>query len=309
MRAIYRLLGVLVGIFLVLVVATTTFLFIKKSWFGGKSGSDTLVGGPHVEVVDIKGIMMTSTSTVKRLEKLAKDDEVKAILIRINSPGGLVSPSQEIFQAIVEADKKKPVVVSMGALAASGGYYAALGGRKIFANAGTMTASIGVIIEFANMEKLYQWAKMERFAITAGTFKSMGTPFRQMKPAERQLFQDMADDIHGQFKAAVKERRKLSDEEMAVTTDGRVMTGQQAKAAKLVDEIGSFEDAVKEAKKLAKLPDNADVKFHQPSDSLLRRLLLGDDEDLDIPGSSVVASWLKETRPGYRVMFLSPVLQ
>lgn len=166
-------------------------------------------------------------------------------------------------------------------------------------------------MEFVNAEKLYQWAKVERFAMTAGKLKSAGAEYRPMTNEERQLFVALLADIHGQFKAAVKERRKLSDEEVDHWCDGRVMSGQQAKAAKLVDALGTFEDAVKEAKKAAGLPDSARVQMPESKEGLLKKLLLGDSES-----ESRLGSWLQlvaenfipaSVTPGWRVMLLSPI--
>ena len=234
---------------------------------------------PHVAVVDLSGVIYSSSSFIKDIESLEQNKSCKAAVIRINSPGGVVGPSQEIYEAIRNLDKKIPVVISMGSLGASGGYYAALGGRTIFANPGTLTASIGVIMEFMNTEKLLDWAKIERFALKAGKLKDVGSPTRKMLPEEKAFLQTLLNDVHSQFRSTVKERRKLTDAELEQTADGRVMTGLQAKEAKLVDKIGGYQDAVREAKNLSGLPDSAPVIVKEAPRGLLKELFLGETEE------------------------------
>lgn len=254
--------------FTVMIVLFTLSL-LKRSTFETEKSSYS----PHVAVIDLSGVIYSSASFIKQTEALEQNKQCKAAVIRINSPGGVVGPSQEIYDAIKRLDTKIPVVISMGSLAASGGYYAALGARTIFANPGTLTASIGVIMEFMNTEKLFDWAKVERVTMKAGKLKDVGSPSRKMMPEEKEFIQSLLNDVHAQFRAAVKERRHLTDEEMEKTTDGRIMTGVQAKNAKLIDAIGGYQDAVKQAKKLAGLPDSAPVIIKEASHGLLKDLL------------------------------------
>ncbi len=307
MRGIFKLIGIAIGIFILLIVITATVSFIRHAWFGGFSST-----GNHVRVMDMSGVIISSSSFLKDLQTHLDNKRVKAIVIRVNSPGGLVAPSQEMYEAIKRADTKIPIVISMGSVAASGGYYISLGARKIFANPGTLTASIGVIMEFVNTEKLYQWAKMDRFAITSGKFKDAGSPLKPMTADDKALFQAMVKDIYAQFRGVVKERRKLSEEELNKTTDGRVVTGQQALDAKLVDALGGMEEAIKEAKTLAGLPETAAVITPEKPQGFLRKLLMGEEEE---PSSSVsdlitrAAAQLPTTLPGpsWRVLWLAPV--
>jgi protease IV len=273
MRGMLKFLGVLVVGFLILVVLTGTVSFIKRAWFGYGAGYT----GKRVAVVDLAGMIVSSTSFVEDIKEYADDSSIKAIVVRINSPGGMVAPSQEMYNAIKNADTKKPVLISMGSVAASGGYYAALGGRKIYANPGTLTASIGVIMEFLNLEKLYQWAKVSRFTLTAGEMKDAGSPLKPMTSEEKKMFQAMLTDIHTQFRAAVGERRKIESPTLETITDGRVMTGSQALNAKLIDALGGLEETLAEAKKLGGLPADAAVEFPDKSQSLLRKILLGEE--------------------------------
>lgn len=296
MKLFLRALGVAASLCGVLICATLTFVLIKKVWFGGDSAKS------HVSVVELSGLILSSSQFTHDLEEETKNPGTKAVVVRINSPGGLVAPSQEIYDAIRRADKKIPVIISMESLAASGGYYAALGGRKIFANPGTLTASIGVIMEFANTEKLYQWGKVDRFTIKSGKFKDTGTPFRAMRPEEKELLQTLVLEIYRQFRTEVKQRRKMTDEELDAVADGRVVSGTQAKEAKLVDAIGGLQEALIEAKALAKLPEDAPVKLPEKQTGLLKKLLFG---DADSSLSSLLTSigWTS----GWKILLLAPV--
>ena len=292
--------------FTVMIVLFTLSL-LKRSTFETEKSSYS----PHVAVIDLSGVIYSSASFIKHTEALEQNKQCKAAVIRINSPGGVVGPSQEIYDAIKRLDTKIPVVISMGSLAASGGYYAALGARTIFANPGTLTASIGVIMEFMNTEKLFDWAKVERVTMKAGKLKDVGSPSRKMMPEEKEFIQSLLNDVHAQFRAAVKERRHLTDEEMEKTTDGRIMTGVQAKNAKLIDAIGGYQDAVKQAKKLAGLPDSAPVIIKEASHGLLKDLLFGDPEEesrwnhrFDVLSHAV--STLTDSSK-WRVLYLSPL--
>lgn len=291
------------GCFL-LVVLTLTALFTKKVWFG-----DGLLRKGHIAVLEISGLILDATSKIRELQDLLETPGLRALILRLNSPGGFVAPSQELFEAIKKADLQIPVFVSMGEVAASGGYYIALGGRKIYANPGTLTASIGVIMEFANTEKLYKWAKVERYSMKSGKFKDLGTTQRAMTDEERRLIQDLIMDIHGQFRAAIKERRGLEDDDLEEVADGRVMTGNQAKAAKLVDEIGSLDDVVREAKRVAGLPETGFVRYPESKRGLIRKLLLGEEAGENYGAQNFLQALAQQAQllPRWRVMLVSPV--
>lgn len=226
---------------------------------GSSSGGSALLGGGAVGVVEISGVIIDSKKTLAKLDRLAENDRVKAIVIRLNSPGGAVAPSQEIYQAI--KNSKKPVVASMGSVAASGAYYIACGAQKIFANAGTLTGSIGVIMEFANLQKLYDWAKIQRYAIKTGKFKNIGAEYREMTPEEKGLLQDLVDDVLSQFRGVVSDGRGLSADQVRKVADGRIFSGAQAQALKLVDELGSIQDAIQEAGKLGQIKGKPAVVY------------------------------------------------
>lgn len=302
MRAVFRILATLVGISLCLFVVVFTVIGVKRLVFG----TSTEMRSDHVEVMELSGVIMSSTTFLKDLKEAVESSKVKAIVVRVNSPGGLVAPSQEIYEALRRADQKKPVIVSMASLAASGGYYVALAGRKIYANSGTLTGSIGVIMEFINSEKLYSWAKIDRYNLKAGKFKDIGSPLREMKKEEKELLNTLLTDIHSQFKAAVKDRRKLSDEEIEKTCDGRIFTGTQARDARLIDEIQDFDIVLLEAKKIAGLKPDAPVHMPEASSSLFRKIFFDDDANSLLETKLGLDPLLSAMRPGWQILLLSP---
>ncbi len=209
--------------------------------------------GDKVAVLPITGLIADPESTIDQLKKFAKDDSVKAIVLRINSPGGGVGPSQEIHEEVKKLKGKKVVVASMGALAASGGYYIACAAQKIYANPGTITGSIGVIMQFVTVKDLIEKIGLKGMVVKSGAFKDIGSPLREMKAEERDLLQGVIDNVHSQFIVAVAEGRKMERESVAKIADGRIFSGEQAKSLGLVDALGNLEDAVTEAGKLAKI--------------------------------------------------------
>ena len=213
----------------------------------------SFVRGEKVAILPISGLITDSEGTIEQLKKFAKDDSVKAIVVRLNTPGGGVGPSQEIYEEVRKIRGKKVVVASMGALAASGGYYIACGADKIFANPGTITGSIGVIMQFVNVKDLIEKIGVKGFVIKSGSFKDTGSPVREMSPEERKLLQSVIDNVHSQFVNAVVEGRKLPREDVLAIADGRILSGEQAKELGLVDALGNQEDAVAEAGKMAKI--------------------------------------------------------
>jgi protease-4 len=232
--------------------------------------------GPSIAVVEIQGEIKDALDTVERLHDLEEDDSVKAVVVRIDSPGGAVGPSQELHREIQRLDARKPVVASLGAVAASGGYYAAVAARKIVASPGTITASIGVISHLPNVAELAQKIGFRLEVVESGPAKDVGNPFRAMNDTDRQVFQNLVDGAYGQFVKAVADGRKLPEEQVRTVADGRVLTGEQARDAGLVDELGNFRDAVALAAKLGGI--RGDPKLSWPPEdhgSLLVRLLSG----------------------------------
>jgi len=200
----------------------------------------------RIALIRVEGVILDSQATIGELKRFSENPSVKAIVIRIDSPGGGVVPSQEIYDAVKRIRNKnnKAVIASMGSVAASGGYYIAAATDRIVANPGTLTGSIGVIMETANVEGLLQKIGVEGVIIKSGKYKDVGSPLRKMSADERGLLQAVMDDVHKQFIEAVAEGRSLELRAAQALADGRVFTGRQAKEAKLVDELGDLEDAI-----------------------------------------------------------------
>jgi protease-4 len=215
--------------------------------------------------LEVKGVILNGKKFLQHLKKYAKEDSVKAVVIEINSPGGAVGPSQEIYLEILRAknETKKPFICVSTGLMASGGYYAALACDIIVVAPGAMVGSIGVIMEFANLEKLYDWAKIQRYTITSGKFKDSGAEYRAMRDDERQLFQEMITEVYDQFRTTVAKARKLPLETVTEYADGRVMTGAKAVLIKFADAEGTYEDAVKMAASMANIKEG-DYKIYKP---------------------------------------------
>jgi protease IV len=209
--------------------------------------------GDRIALVRVEGVIMDSQQTIEDLRHFSKNPAVKAIVLRIDSPGGGVVPSQEIYDEVkrVRAKNNKTVIASMGSVAASGGYYIAAATDRIVANPGTLTGSIGVIMETANVEGLLQKIGVEGVVIKSGKYKDVGSPLRKMSEEERGLMQSVMDDVHQQFIEAVAEGRELELAAAQALADGRIFTGRQAKEAKLVDELGDLEDAIQLAADIA----------------------------------------------------------
>jgi protease IV len=252
------------------------YLAVKSD--AGDSGDG---GGDKVGVIEVTGTIMDSKKTLKELNAFAEKDHIKAIVLRIDSPGGAVGPSQEIYDAIKRIKAKKKIVASMGSLAASGGYYIACATDKIYANPGTLTGSIGVIMEMPNVQGLLKWAGVEMNTIKAGKLKDSGSPFRDMTPDEREYFEGVLADVHGQFIDAVASGRKLTVEEVKPLADGRIFSGRQAKEAKLVDELGGIEAAVADAGKLGGISGEPKTEYPKKDKKFLRELMGDDDADAE----------------------------
>ncbi len=205
-----------------------------------------------VAVIRVEGPILDSEQTIKELKAFAEDPLVRAIVVRIDSPGGGVAPSQEIYNAVrrVRKENNKTVVASMGTVAASGGYYIAVATDRILANPGTLTGSIGVIMQMANFEELLEKIGVKNVVVKSGKFKDVGSPFRPMQEEDRQVLQSLMDQVHRQFIDAVADGRSLDSAEVEPLADGRVFTGQQAKSLLLVDEIGDLQDAIRLAGEL-----------------------------------------------------------
>ena len=244
--------------------------------------------GPHIAVVELTGEIKDSREILGQLHELRKDDSVKAIVVRIDSPGGSVAPSQEIFAAIQRAKKDKKVVCSMGNLAASGGYYVAAACDKIYASPGTITGSIGVISEFPHVQGLMALARVEVDTIKSGALKDSGSPLRAMTTTERLYFQQFVDGVYEQFLDDVATARKIPKETLRPLADGRILSGKEAQKVHLVDELGNLEDALDGAAKLAGVTgDPVPVFRKKESASWVGNLVRGVLEGAVVPRASI----------------------
>jgi protease-4 len=249
-------------------------------------------GKNGIGVIELNGVIVNSENTIKHLTAFREDPAVKAILIRIDSPGGAVGASQEVFAEIKRTSREKPVIASMASVAASGGYYAALGANQIFANPGTLTGSIGVILEFANIKQILDKVGYKAEVIKSGENKDIGSFSRDMTPSERALLQSLIDNVHKQFMQAVSDCRGLPLETVIPIADGRIFTGQQALAERLIDSLGNFTDAARQAAKLAGLPqDNLHLIYPDEHDFSILKILAGDNAQslIDLHWSSAPA--------------------
>jgi protease-4 len=227
------IIGVILGVFLL------SIFFL--SWFGEEKAF-TL--GDKIAVVDIKGVITSSRGIVEQIERLKENNDVKAIILRINSPGGGVGPSQEIYREVLKAKEKKKIIASMESVAASGGYYVACASDVIVANPGTITGSIGVVMEFSNVEDLLKKIGLRSYVIKSGKHKDIGSPLRNMTSEEKAILQGVIDSVHNQFVRAVAEGRDMEERKVRQIADGRIFSGEQAKDLGLVDRLGSLQDAI-----------------------------------------------------------------
>jgi protease-4 len=247
---------------LILVVLSSIFTLVqKKIAFGGK-----------VALVRIEGPIIEAKSIIEEIHDYAKDDSIKAIVLRVDSPGGAVVPSQEIYSEVKKAVAQKKVVVSMGSLAASGGYYISAPATRIIANPGTITGSIGVIMEVPNVKGLMDKLGVKADVVKSGKYKDIASPFRGIGKEELEILQGVMDDVHAQFISAVSEGRKLPVNEVKQIADGRIFSGQQAMKVGLVDEIGDLDYAVKTAARLSGIKGEPEVITRKEKSRLIDML-------------------------------------
>ena len=264
---------------LLLVLAVALFSGAMAIFGSGQVG--TLRAETQIGLVNVEGLIADPDAVLKFMAELESDDNVQGVVVRLNTPGGVVAPSQELYQAVLRLRQKKPVVASMGAVAASGGYYVAAAADRIVANPGTLTGSIGVKLEMLTLRGLADKLGISQTQLTTGDFKGAGTPFRQLSSKERRYFQALIDDMHDQFVADVAEGRGLDVERVRTVADGRALTGRQALELGLVDEMGGLRGALERCKTLAGL-DGQDVMIRegpQKDVPFLRTLLSGGAEE------------------------------
>lgn len=241
---------------LVLIAAMASFvlllvisiLFVRMVIGGGDAKPAAKVG---VGLVEVRGMILDSRDTIRQLRYFLKQDTIKSVVLRVDSPGGIVAPSQEIYEEVKKFAAKKKIIVSMGSLAASGGYYISAPATLIYANPGTITASIGVILKLSNIAGLMDKIGIKSYTLKTGKFKDSGSPLRELSREDRAMLQAVIDNTHEQFVRAVATGRKLPVADVRRIADGRILSGEQAMALKLVDRLGTLQDAVDEAGRMA----------------------------------------------------------
>ena len=263
---------VILGLLLLLLGGVIFFLAVY--FFGSLTGKRSLSLGDHVGVVTVEGLLRDSQDIVRQVEEFSRDEGIKAVVVRIDSPGGGVTPSQEIYDSLVELKTKKRIVVSMGSVAASGGYLIACAADKIVANPGTITGSISAIMHFANAEELLKKIGLKSSTVKSGKFKDIGSPTRPMTPEEKALIQALVDDTYDQLLDVIARDRKIPKEALRKIADGRVFTGRQARKLGLVDDLGGMDYAVRLAGKISGIKGKPEVAYPTKKKSNLWELIL-----------------------------------
>jgi protease IV len=260
------------GIFIFLILCLIALASLLSS-----EGSEFSFSSNEVAVLNLEGVIDDSKDFIDELKEYGNRSGVRSVVIRINSPGGGVAASQEIYQAIKKfrAETKKKVVVSMASVAASGGYYAACAADRIFANPGTVTGSIGVIAEWYNYGDLLRWAKVQSVVFKSGDLKDAGSATRPLTEAEKVYFQSLIGNMYGQFVSAVASSRKMKEEDVRKLADGRVYTGLEAKGNGLVDDLGTYQDAIAAAAKMAGIEGSPKITSPAKKSISIIDLLLG----------------------------------
>jgi len=271
----YKLLKGL-GVLFLGILCLFVLVFFYTYFTGGEPRLLTLLGGEGVGVLLIEGSIDDSREAINSLKRFADTERIKAVVVRIDSPGGAVVPTQEIYEEIEKLREKKPVIASLGGMATSGGYYVASAAHQIVANPGTVTGSIGVIMQLANVEGLMKMLGLEGYNIKSGPHKDIGSPFKPLSPEGKAILQSLVENVHSQFVRAVARGRgeRLPVKTVRKLADGRVYSGEQAKAAGLVDVLGTMEDAIELAAKRGSIEGEPQIVYARSRErSLWERLL------------------------------------
>jgi protease-4 len=265
------------GAFFLFVLAVFTLVYLTLRAGGGETASLTSFGD-RIGVVDLEGVILDPKTVVKQLKDFGDDDSIKAIILHVNSPGGGVAASEEIYREVkrIRDDKKKRIVSSIETVGASGAYYVSSATNKIYADNGSIVGSIGVIAEWVNYGDLLRWAKLKPEVLYHGEFKDTGDPTREMTPAERAYMQALIDNMYGQFVQAVADGRHAKSEDIKSIADGRVWTGQEALSMHLIDEIGDFETAIEDTAKAVHISGKPVLVHPQTERKSVLDLLFGD---------------------------------
>lgn len=258
-----------------LIFVGISFLFLAKVITNSdRYYEQTGSGSGKIALVDLDFTIISSESIVRQLKKYSDDKSIKAIVLRINTPGGGVAASQEIYEAVKKTrDGGKAVIISISSLGASGGYYVACGGTMIMADAGSLVGSIGVIIQLMNIKQLAEKIGIEETIIKSGELKDAGNPFRDLNEKDKQYFQEIVDDSYDQFLEVVSKERKMDKEKLREYANGRVFTGRQAKEIGLIDSLGTYEDAIRIAASMVGIEGQPAVIKERERTTLFQKLL------------------------------------
>jgi protease IV len=263
------------GAFFLFVLAVFALVYLTLH-----AGKDTTLAafGDKIGVVDLDGVIFSPNPVVQQLKKFGDDDSIKAIILHVNSPGGGVAASEEIYREVkrIRDEKKKRIVASIETVGASGAYYVSSATNKIYADNGSIVGSIGVIAEWVNYGELLQWAKLRQITLKAGEFKDTGSPVRDLTPAEREYMQSMIDNMHTQFIQAVADGRHVKFDDIKTIANGKVWTGQQAAQMKLIDQVADFQAAVEDTAKSVGIRGEPVLVRPEKDKKTLADLLFGD---------------------------------
>lgn len=257
-----------------LLVLIGIIFFVVVYGLGFFRGSDSFGLTAKVGVIPIEGVISDAKEIIDQIKEFDENDKIRAVVLRLDTPGGSVAPSQEIYQAVLELRKKKKVVASMGSVAASGGYLIAVAADQILANSGTITGGISAVMHYANVEELLKKIGLRSSVIKSGKFKDMGSPTREMTNEERAMIQAIVDDINDQFVKAISANRNILPAKILPLADGRVFTGRQAKELGLIDGLGSLQDAVLLAARLSGIDEKPEIVFAPKKQKGILRYLI-----------------------------------
>lgn len=265
------------GAFFLFVLAVFTLVYLTLH-AGGENASLRTTFGDKIGVVELEGVIIDPSTVVQQLKKFGDDDSIKAIILHVNSPGGGVAASEEIYREVkrIRDEKKKRVVASIQTVGASGAYYISSATNKIYADNGSIVGSIGVIAQWVNYGELLRWAKLKDVTMKAGEFKDTGSPTRDLTPAEQAYLQSLIDNMHSQFIQAVAEGRKAKFDDIKAIANGKVWTGQQALSMKLIDQVADFEAAVEDTAKAVGISGKPVLVHPERERKTLLDLLFGD---------------------------------
>jgi protease-4 len=264
------------GAFFLFVLAVFSLVYLTLHAGGNEAGFGGF--GDRIGVVDLEGVILSPQPVVGELKRFADDSSIKAIILHVNSPGGGVAASEEIYREVkrIREEKKKTVVVSIESVGASGAYYIASASSKIYADQGSIVGSIGVIAQWVNYGDLLKWAKLKDIVIKTGEFKDTGNPARDLTPAEQAYMQSLIDNMFGQFEHAVADGRGIKFDDVKAIANGKVWTGEQALSMKLIDKVGDFEAAVKDTARSVGISGEPTLVRSEKDRRTLLDLLLGD---------------------------------